>query len=91
MRVPETAVYEYHFVSCGKRKVGLAREVSSVQAEAIAESMHEAADLHLGLRVLTPDGSHVLAAIHRYSLLEFLKEPIQDCKLFFLSCSSDLR
>jgi hypothetical protein len=53
--------------------------------------MYEATNLQFGLRVLTPDCSHVLAAVHRSSLLEFLKEPIQDRTLLVLSCSSNLR
>jgi hypothetical protein len=91
VRMPETAVYEYHFAPCGKYKVRLARKVSPMQTKTIAQSMYEATNLQFGLRVLTPDCSHVLAAVHRSSLLEFLKEPIQDRTLLVLSCSSNLR
>jgi hypothetical protein len=53
--------------------------------------MYEAANLNFGLCVLAPDGSHVFAAVHESSLLEFRQEPFQDRELFFLSCSSNLR
>lgn len=89
--MPEAAMYEYHFTSSGERKVRLARQVSPVQAKAIAQCMYEAGNFHLGLRVLAPDGSHVLAAIHIPSLLKFSKKPFQDRQLFLLSCSSNLR
>ena len=76
MRVPETPVDEYHFAPCGKCKVRLARKIGPVQTESVAKPVYEAAHLYLRLRVLAPDCSHILAAIHASSLLEFLKEPI---------------
>jgi hypothetical protein len=91
MGVPETSMYEYHFAPRGKYKVRLAWKVCPMQTKSIAESMYEAANLHLGLRVFAPDCAHVLAAIHTSSLLEFFKKPIQDGKLLFLSCPSNLR
>ena len=40
VRMPETAVYEYHFAPCGKYKVRLARKVSPMQTKTIAQSMY---------------------------------------------------
>ncbi len=91
MRVPETSMNEYHFASCGENQVRGSRKVSPVQPETIAEPVYEAPHCHFRFGVFTADCSHVLAAIHTSSILEFLAEPFQDSELLILACSSYLR
>jgi hypothetical protein len=90
MGVPETAVDEYHLMSCGKNQVWFSGKIRPMKPESVAKAMHEAANCQFRQGIFAADCSHILTAIHAPSYLELLKEPIQDRALFFLSRSADL-
>jgi hypothetical protein len=89
--MPKTAVDKYHLVPGWKHEVRFAWKVCPMEAETVPEAMNKAPHRHFGLRVLVADCAHVLAAIHKSSFLEFLKEPIQNRALFFLPRPPNLR
>ena len=56
-------MYENHFPQSGKYQIRRARQVSAVEAKAIAESVRDSPNDQLGLGVLAPDRRHVAAPL----------------------------
>lgn len=65
MPMPETSVYENDFASGRKDDVGRTRQVPTMKAIAIAESVEESANGHLRLAVLRTDPRHESTALRR--------------------------
>jgi hypothetical protein len=63
MTVPETAMHEHHGLMPGQHDVGRARQVPSMQPEAVAQSMEQAADSPLRDCVAAAYSRHVAAAL----------------------------
>jgi hypothetical protein len=61
MAVPETAVYEYDLATRGKNQIGLAGQIPAMEAIAVIHAMHQAADFHFRLGILSVDSAHPLA------------------------------
>ena len=62
MLMPEAAVHEYNLLQAGKDKVGSPGKVSSVEPEAVAQTVGYSSygDLRLGIGL--PDTTHLIAA-----------------------------
>lgn len=61
--MPETTMNEYRFPPGRKDDVRISRQVSPMQAIAVAHTVQQAADDHFRLRVDTADTAHKLAAL----------------------------
>ena len=61
--VPEAAMHEHHRAMPGQHDIRLAGEVRSLEPEAVASAVQQAADLTLRAGILAPDLRHVPAAL----------------------------
>jgi hypothetical protein len=62
MLVPKASMYKNHFSARGEHNVGLSGKVFAMQAEAVAETVNQAAERNLWARVFTANALHVSAA-----------------------------
>ena len=62
MPMPKTAVDEDHLTAWTEDKIGASGQILRVETIPISHPMHDAANSHLGLRVLRADTRHSLTA-----------------------------
>jgi hypothetical protein len=62
MPMPEAAMNENHGLVLGQHHVRPARQLSSVQAKAVAQPVHQRSNNDFRLGVLAPDTTHVPAS-----------------------------